>query len=80
MMNNMYVKNNGVYIMNSNIKNDKKCYLENIKKELIVKYCLSEADALMKLEKYDYLNEIIKSDRNYFFYQSPEYWADFLME
>lgn len=66
--------------MDSNIGKDKVCYLEKIKKELITKYKLNDVNALEKLRQYDYLSEIIESYEDYFFYQSPEYWADYLME
>lgn len=66
--------------MDSNIGKDKVCYLEKIKKELITKYKLNDVNALEKLRQYDYLSEIIEYYEDYFFYQSPEYWADYLME
>ena len=76
----VYVKNSGDYIMNFNIRDDEKYYLEKIKEKLIVKYHLNDIDALEKLKEYDFLSEIIEFDTDCFFYQSPEYWADYLME
>lgn len=65
--------------MRVNIRDDERYYLEKIKEKLIIKYNLDGNLALRKLEEYNYLNEIIEFDIDYFYYQSPEYWADYLM-
>ncbi len=55
-------------------------YLENVKSVLIHKYNLSNQGAYGMLVEYEFLSSIYKDNPNHFFYYSPLYWADYIME
>lgn len=55
-------------------------YLDKIQFVLVHKYRLTKGGAFNKMSEYEFLSDIYKSNKEHFFYHSPEYWANFIME
>jgi len=53
-------------------------YLKGISDELMSRYKLTNKEIQNLFEEYSFY-ELIDENEDYFFYQSPEYWVDYLV-
>lgn len=56
----------------------KELYMKKICSELIKRYNMEEQEIKNLLETYSF-DELINENEDYFFYQSPEYWVEYLV-
>ena len=55
-------------------------YIYKIQSVLIHKYKLNSVNAYDLLREYNFFSDIYDSDKEHFFYYSPEYWADYIFQ